>query len=170
MIELVNIQRDLKVPKERKDERGGFSYRNCEDILTALKPHLSKENCYITLSDDVKQVGERIYIITVATITNKDHVSISCTAQAREPTSKPNMDESQITGSASSYARKQALCGLFAIDGSEISNTDTTPLLIPTPKPLPKNGRSTSKPLTKAEKMALKKAELKDKPSKIALP
>ncbi len=113
---LASIQQKLIAPKTQKGHQ--YDYRSCEDILEALKPHMGSST--ITLSDDVVMVGERIYIKATATFTatfEDRHENISATSFAREPDkSRTGMDESQITGSASSYARKYALNALFAID------------------------------------------------------
>lgn len=126
MNELIKIQSELKAPKSQHNSYGNYDYRSCEDILGAVKPLLNKFSCTLTISDDVVMVGERIYIKAVATITNSKGVSEVTTAFAREEESKKGMDASQITGSASSYARKYALNGLFAIDDTKDADTLNT--------------------------------------------
>ena len=126
MNELIKIQSELKAPKSQHNSYGNYDYRSCEDILGAVKPLLNKFGCTLTISDDVVMVGERIYIKAVATITNSKGVSEVTTAFAREEESKKGMDASQITGSASSYARKYALNGLFAIDDTKDADTLNT--------------------------------------------
>lgn len=139
---LMNIQQELKVNKGQYNSFGGYKYRSCEDILEAVKPLLAKNGVVLTLSDELVQVGERYYIKATATLTDLekgeklkttiDEVtteyyeknSISNTAYARESETKKGMDESQITGTASSYARKYALNGLFAIDDTKDADTD----------------------------------------------
>jgi hypothetical protein len=121
MKELISIQQKLKVGKSNYNNFGKYKYRSCEDILEAVKPILNENQCLLTMSDDIVGVGDRVYIKATATVTNSDGVTISNTALAREPQVQKGMSDSQITGSASSYARKYALCGLFAID----DNTDT---------------------------------------------
>lgn len=116
---LNKIQVELKAPKDRVNKFGGFSYRNCEDILNALKPLLDVEGCAVILNDDVVQIGDRFYIKATATLYTEAGESISNTAYAREPLQKKGADESQITGASSSYARKYALAGLLAIDSAE---------------------------------------------------
>lgn len=116
---LNKIQVELKAPKDRVNKFGGFSYRNCEDILNALKPLLDAEGCAVILNDDVVQIGDRFYIKATATLYDENGESISNTAYAREPLQKKGADESQITGASSSYARKYALAGLLAIDSAE---------------------------------------------------
>ena len=120
---LISIQKELKVPKSQRNTFGNYNYRNCEDILEAVKPLLSKHECVLTLSDSIEAVGSRYYVKALARITDgKD--SIEVTAYAREAETKKGMDDSQITGSTSSYARKYALNGLFAIDDTKDADTD----------------------------------------------
>lgn len=118
--ELSRIQKELKAPKSQFNSFGKYNYRNCEDILEALKPCLGE--CWVTLSDEITQVGERLYVKTTARISLGDQ-SIEVSAFAREADSKKGMDDSQVTGAASSYARKYALNGLFAIDDTKDSDT-----------------------------------------------
>lgn len=115
---LIEIQAELKAPKSQFNKFGGYNYRNCEDILEAVKPLCAKHEIVPLLSDEIVLVGERYYIKAVAKVTDgKDE--IATTAFAREALDKKGMDESQITGSASSYARKYALNGLFCIDDTK---------------------------------------------------
>jgi hypothetical protein len=114
---LHTIQTQLKVGKENRNDFGKYNYRNCADILEAVKP-LLPEGYSITLSDDLVLVGERYYIKATASLTNGSD-SHSVTAFARESLDKKGMDDSQITGATSSYARKYALNGLFAIDDTK---------------------------------------------------
>lgn len=119
-----NVQQALKAPKNKKNDFGGFSYRSAEGILEGLKPQLKKEKGVVTLSDEIVEVGGRIYVKATATYKDKDGEYVA-TAFAREQESRKGMDESQVTGSASSYARKYALCGLFAIDdGNDADSMD----------------------------------------------
>lgn len=124
MIEkLISIQKELKVPKGQRNTFGNYNYRSCEDILEAVKPLLAKYECFLTLSDSIEAIGTRYYVKALARITDgKD--SIEVTAYAREAETKKGMDESQITGAASSYARKYALNGLFAIDDTKDADSD----------------------------------------------
>ena len=119
MKELHTIQIELNAPKNQFNSFGKYKYRSCEDILEAVKPLLKKTGCVLTLSDDIIAVAERVYVKTTATIKNKDGQAESVCAMAREDQDKKGMDSAQITGSASSYARKYALNGLFAIDDSK---------------------------------------------------
>ena len=123
MKELIKIQTELKAPKWNYNNFGKYKYRSAEDILEAVKPVLSKHNCYITISDDVIELSGRFYIQATATITNDKWESEDVVAYAREPEIKKGMDVSQITGSSSSYARKYALNGLFAIDDTKDADT-----------------------------------------------
>ncbi|HEM3698888.1 TPA: ERF family protein [Streptococcus suis] len=123
---LLNIQKDLKAPKGQYNSFGKYSYRNAEDIMEALKPLLVDNNTVCYCKDDyVEQIGERYYL--VATIVFADVESdeeITVRARAREEENKKGMDGSQITGSASSYARKYALSGLFLIDDNKDADSD----------------------------------------------
>lgn len=115
---LIEIQSELKAPKSQFNEFGGYNYRNCEDILEAVKPLCAKHEIVPLLSDEIVMIGDRFYIKATAKVTDgKDE--IATTAFARESKDKKGMDESQITGSASSYARKYALNGLFCIDDTK---------------------------------------------------
>lgn len=116
---LADIQQELNAPKSQYNEFGKYEYRSCEDILSALKPILN--GAVILLTDEIVQVAERYYVKATATLTDGES-SISTTAFAREEETKKGMDASQITGSASSYARKYALNGLFAIDDTKDSD------------------------------------------------
>lgn len=122
---LNKIQSELKAPKGQYNKFGKYSYRSCEDILEALKPHLLKNGCVVTLTDDMQFIGDRYYLKATATITDAESgKSVSNVALAREDKERAGMSESQITGTASSYARKYALNGLFLIDDTKDANTD----------------------------------------------
>ena len=112
---LSEIQQGLNAPKSQFNKFGKYSYRNCEDILKAVKPLLGE--CVLTLNDDIVQIGDRYYVKATATISSGSQV-IETSAFARECLSKKGMDDAQLTGSCSSYARKYALNGLFSIDDS----------------------------------------------------
>jgi len=117
---LQGIQSSLKAPKGQTNKFGGYKYRSCEDILTAVKPLLQEWGCSLVISDDMVEVGARVYVKANATIADNDsNESILATGFAREAEIKKGMDDAQITGSASSYARKYALNGLFAIDDTK---------------------------------------------------
>lgn len=115
---LIAVQSQLKVPKNQYNDSGGFKYRSCEDILEAVKPLLQKEGLYVTIADDIVVIGERFYVKATATLSDGKN-SISNHAFAREDAAKEGMDGSQVTGTASSYARKYALNGLLAIDDTK---------------------------------------------------
>jgi len=117
---LARIQRDLKAPKNQHNDFGGFDYRSCEDILEAVKPLLN--GCYITLTDEMVNLGERYYVKATVVLANGDEKIQGC-AFAREQEIRKGMDLAQITGAVSSYARKYALNGLFAIDDARDADT-----------------------------------------------
>lgn len=115
---VISIQNELKAPKSQYSEYGNYNYRNCEDILKAVKPLNQKKGLLLTLTDEPVVIGNRFYIKATALLTDgKEKISI--TAYAREAESKTKMDDSQVTGSASSYARKYALNGLYLIDDAK---------------------------------------------------
>jgi hypothetical protein len=118
------IQSELKAPKGNYNSFGKYKYRSCEDIVEAAKPVLAKYECHISMTDDVVMVGDRVYIKATASIYKNGVVLATSTAFAREPEEKKGMDASQITGTASSYARKYALNGLLAIDDTKDADTD----------------------------------------------
>lgn len=119
---LATIQSRLKAPKNQYNSFGKYKYRSCEDILEALKPLANEQGCTITIEDSPIMVGEWHYIQATATLSD-GYNSKSVKAYARESETKSGMDASQITGTASSYARKYALNGLFAIDDTKDADT-----------------------------------------------
>lgn len=123
MKELITIQSELKAPKSQFNRFGNYKYRKAEDILEAVKPLLKKESCTLTITDDIIQIGSRIYVKATATLKNSNGDTESTQGWAREEDTKKGMDASQITGASSSYARKYALNGLFAIDDNADSDT-----------------------------------------------
>lgn len=125
---LLEVQVKLKAPKSQYNSFGKYSYRNCEDILEAVKPHLSAANAVILLSDTIELVGDRYYVKATATFIDCEDPtqSVFVTASAREEENKKGMDASQVTGAASSYARKYALNGLLDIDDTKDSDTTNT--------------------------------------------
>lgn len=123
MKELIVIQSELKAPKSQFNKFGGYKYRKAEDILEAVKPLLAKQKCTLTITDDIVMVGNRIYVKATATIKNEKGECETTNGWAREEETKKGMDGSQITGASSSYARKYALNGLFAIDDNADSDT-----------------------------------------------
>jgi hypothetical protein len=116
---LIQIQKELKVPKNQMNKFGNYRFRSAEDIIEAAKPICHKHDCALTISDEVVLIGDRIYVKATATLHKKDGDYIATTGYAREEEVKKGMDAAQITGSASSYARKYALNGLFAIDDTK---------------------------------------------------
>lgn len=120
-----DIQLRLKAPKSQYNSFGKYNYRNCEDILEAVKPLLSEHKLFINISDTVECIGNRYYIKATVTLSDGEN-SISSQAYAREEESKKGMDGSQVTGASSSYARKYALNGMFAIDDTKDSDTTNT--------------------------------------------
>ena len=132
---LTKIQAELNVPKKRFNSFGKYNYRNLEDIYESLKPILKKNNINLTMQDDIICVSDRVYVKATATLSKGDE-SMQVSAMARESASKKGMDDSQITGTASSYARKYALAGLFLID--DVKDADTNEFTQQTKQP-PKN-------------------------------
>lgn len=126
MKELITIQSELRAPKGQYNAFGKYKYRSCEDVLEAVKPLLKQTECTLTISDDIVMIGNRIYIKATVTLCNAEGKSITATAFAREEETKSGMTSSQITGAASSYARKYALNGLFCIDDAKDSDTTNT--------------------------------------------
>ena len=120
---LLAIQTKLKAPKGQYNKFGNFNYRSAEDILEAVKPLNAEQGLLLTITDEIKEVGGRIYVVATATVSDgTDELKVS--AFAREPENKKGMDGSQITGATSSYARKYALNGLYAIDDNKDADTD----------------------------------------------
>lgn len=131
---LNNVQEELKCPKDQRNSFGGYNYRSCEDILEAVKPLLFKNGLALTMRDEIIAQDGRFYIKAIGNLVStdelpegkseKDREYIIATAFAREAEQKKGMDESQVTGTASSYARKYMLNGLFGIDDTKDADTD----------------------------------------------
>lgn len=122
---MVDIQSKLNAPKNLFNRFGNYSYRSAESILEAVKPLLRDNKCYLVLTDDICEVGNRVYVKATATIYDAEtNDSVTNTAFAREADNKKGQDDSQITGATSSYARKYALNGLFLIDDNKDADTD----------------------------------------------
>lgn len=117
-----DIQHKLKAPKGQYNTFGKYNYRSCEDILEGVKPLLKEHNLALLIDDEIVQIGERYYVKATAKITDGREI-VSATAYAREPDTKKGMDESQITGATSSYARKYALNALLCIDDTKDADT-----------------------------------------------
>lgn len=124
-MELANIQSLIKAPKGQFNAFGKYKYRSCEDIVEAIKPVINPLGFALILSDEIVEIGGRIYIKATATLTNGT-VHFNAIAYAREDDSKKGMDASQLTGATSSYARKYALNGLFAIDDTKDADATNT--------------------------------------------
>lgn len=157
---LGEIQKALKAPKGQHNSFGNYNYRNCEDILEAVKPLLQDEECVI-LGDEVVMVGARYYVKATASLYAGDAVMVEATAYARESEEKKGMDAAQITGAASSYARKYALNGLFAIDDTKDADSDK-----PSPsKEIPKDPTDEwdQPPVISAHYCELHKKDLKER-------
>ena len=141
---LAAVQKTLKAPKNQRNTFGNYNYRSCEDILEAVKPILAKADLTLTISDDIVLIGDRIYVKATATLYDSKSEadgkidSISVSAFAREEESKKGMDASQVTGAASSYARKYALNGLFCIDDTKDADATNT------------HGKEVEKPIEKS--------------------
>lgn len=124
---LMNIQTKLKAPKSQRNNFGNYNYRSCEDILEAVKPLLDEFKVALTIKDEIVLIGERYYIKATATLIDIDTGDTTETsAYARESAEKRGMDASQVTGATSSYARKYALNGLFAIDDNKDADATNT--------------------------------------------
>lgn len=122
---LIEVQNELKAPKNQRNNFGGYNYRSCEDILEAVKPILKDNGLTLFLTDDIVNIGNRYYIVAIATLIDLETgEKLTTQANARESEIKKGMDDSQITGTASSYARKYCLNGLFLIDDTKDADTD----------------------------------------------
>lgn len=120
----MNIQSELKAPKNNFNSFGNYKYRSCEDIVEALKPILKQQKATLIISDTIELIGDRFYLKATATLMDIENGGqLSASAYAREEESKKGMDASQLTGSVSSYARKYALNGLFCIDDTKDSDS-----------------------------------------------
>lgn len=125
---LAHIQQELKAPKSQFNSFGKYAYRSCEDILESLKPLLAKYECALVIHDHIELIGERYYVKAVVELHDLDEdEEITTHAYAREEEKKSGMDAMQITGSASSYARKYALNGLFMIDDTKDADAQEKP-------------------------------------------
>lgn len=121
---LLDVQKKLKAPKGQYNSFGKYNYRSCEDILESVKPLLGESGLTLIITDDISMIGDRYYVKATAILYDSDGENIRNTAFAREPDNKKGLDTSQITGTASSYARKYALNGLFLIDDTKDADTD----------------------------------------------
>lgn len=147
---LLSVQAELKAPKNQFNKFGGYNYRSCEDILEAVKPLCQKYGCVVTLSDELLCNGSRYHINARARFYDTESGEfIENSALAREAEQKKGMDDSQITGTASSYARKYALNGLFCIDDTKDADTDEYKRNI--------DAKASSKPTDAPERIVCKK-------------
>jgi len=136
---LIKVQSELKAPKNMYNSFGKYSYRNQEGILEAVKPLLSSNGLCMTISDDIVEIGGRVYVKAIVKVFDEESEEI-VEAFAREEESKKGMDSAQLTGSTSSYARKYALNGMFLIDDtqdSDATNTHGKEIAAPTAKKAP---------------------------------
>ena len=146
---LMHIQNELKAPKNLRNTFGGYNYRNAESILEALKPLLVKYGATVTITDTIEDIGGRIYVKATASFYGADSSApMEVTAYAREAETKKGMDDAQVTGATSSYARKYALNGLFLLDDTE--DVDSEAYQAQT-KPEPQKAASKKSPAKKAE-------------------
>lgn len=149
---LADIQARLKAPKGQFNSFGGYKYRSAEDILESVKPLLKEVGAVLTLSDEIVAVGDRIYVAATARFLSTNGLpEISVKAYAREEATKKGMDGAQITGSASSYARKYALNGLFAIDDTKDPDATNTHGKEQNPPPRPVAPQKAVDEVTKAK-------------------
>ena len=122
---LLAVQRDLKAPKDMNNDFGKYKYRSAESILAAARPLCNDNGLVLVMYDEVELIGDRYYIRSIAKVVDvATGTSVNASAYARESLEKKGMDSSQLTGTASSYARKYALCALFAIDDNKDADTN----------------------------------------------
>lgn len=148
---LMRIQHELKAPKNLRNNFGGYNYRNAESILEALKPLLVKYGATVTITDTIEDIGGRIYVKATATIydSNASAMPIGVEAYAREAETKKGMDEAQITGATSSYARKYALNGLFLLDDTEDVDSEAYQKAAREPQSVPQASSNKTTPKAK---------------------
>lgn len=159
---LLEIQTELKAPKSQYNSFGKYKYRNCEDILEALKPLLAKVKAAVVITDEIVNIAQRFYVKATVRLINVDNEEvIETSAYAREPENKKGLDESQITGSTSSYARKYALNAMFAIDDTK--DSDYSPDINSKPLIKEKNNNVSRETLIKINKSIDKYANLANK-------
>lgn len=148
---LMHIQEELKAPKNLRNNFGGYNYRNAESILEALKPLLVKYGATVTITDTIKDIGGRIYVMATATIydSNASTMPIGVEAYAREAETKKGMDDAQVTGATSSYARKYALNGLFLLDDTEDVDSEAYQKAAREPQSVPQASSNKTTPKAK---------------------
>lgn len=156
---LMHIQTKIKAPKNLYNSFGKYKYRNAEGICEAVKPFLTEEDCALILTDSIVEVGGRVYVEATATLVDNEFGNrVSVSAMAREAEEKKGMDESQITGTASSYARKYALNGLFLLDDTKDADSEE----------LQTEAAEKAKKAKEIEKEEQEKAEFEKKAAEIA--
>lgn len=150
---LMHIQHELKAPKNLRNNFGGYNYRNAESILEALKPLLVKYGATVTITDTIEDIGGRIYVKATATIydSNASAMPIGVEAYAREAETKKGMDDAQVTGATSSYARKYALNGLFLLDDTQDVDTEAYQKAERGPQSAPQASSNKTTPKAKAK-------------------
>ena len=150
---LIHIQHELKAPKNLRNNFGGYNYRNAESILEALKPLLVKYGATVTITDTIEDIGGRIYVKATATIydVNNSVIPIGVEAYAREAETKKGMDDAQVTGATSSYARKYALNGLFLLDDTQDVDTEAYQKAERGPQSAPQASSNKTTPKAKAK-------------------
>ena len=149
---LLAVQRDLRANKSQFNSFGNYKYRSCEDVLEAVKPLLAANALTLRLTDEIIQIGSRVYVKATAFLTSVDSGECVCvSAFAREEDTKKGMDASQVTGASSSYARKYALNGLFCIDDAKDSDATNTHEKEPAKETFTPTCKDCGKPLTDAE-------------------
>lgn len=151
--QLTKIQKELKAPKSQFNAFGKYKYRNCEDILEAVKPLMS-DDCSLVLFDTIEHIGDRYYVKATAMF-SCGLVTVSITAFAREEQDKKGMDAAQITGAASSYARKYALNGLFLIDDTKDADHGDNSKKLEKEPDVPQSVEDKPRPVTPAQKKVL---------------
>lgn len=150
---LIKIQGELKAPKNQFNKFGKYNYRSAEDILEAVKPLLKKYDLAIILQDEIINVGNRYYVQATVILQDPEGNTLTTTAQAREEENKKGMDSMQLTGATSSYARKYALNGMFAIDDTKDSDSTNTHGKA-TPKPEPQTTMATPAQIAEIESLS----------------
>ena len=150
---LIKIQGELKAPKNQFNKFGKYNYRSAEDILEAVKPLLKKYDLAIILQDEIINVGNRYYVQATVILQDPGGNTLTTTAQAREEENKKGMDSMQLTGATSSYARKYALNGMFAIDDTKDSDSTNTHGKA-TPKPEPQTTMATPAQIAEIESLS----------------
>lgn len=149
---LMHIQHELKAPKNLRNNFGGYNYRNAESILEALKPLLVKYGATVTITDTIEDIGGRIYVKATASFYGADaSAPVEVTAYAREAETKKGMDDAQVTGATSSYARKYALNGLFLLDDTQDVDTEAYQKAERAPQSVPQASSNKTTPKTKAK-------------------